>query len=109
MQLCGLWKDAVTHDVVQKMMFLDMCFNEVLRINPPAGRFVFVTVYVVHTQPFNSPFSGTIRVSQYQKKHLPTHTYEEEEGFAQTTRSALSQWRLLGQHTTKVGRMADSN
>jgi len=31
-------------------------------------------------------------VSQYQKKHSPTHTHEEEEeGFAQTTRSALSQ------------------
>jgi len=31
-------------------------------------------------------------VSWYQKKHSPTHTHEEEEdGFAQTTRSALSQ------------------
>ena len=39
----------------------------------------------IHTKPFNSPLSGTTRVSQYQKKHSPTHTYEEEEeGFAQT-------------------------
>jgi len=35
--------------------------------------------------------SGTTWVSQYQKKHSPTHTHEEEEGFAQATRSALSQ------------------
>ena len=34
--------------------------------------------------------SGTTWVSQYQKKHSPTHTHEEE-GFAQATRSALSQ------------------
>jgi len=32
---------------------------------------------------------------QYQKKHSPTHTHEEEEGFTQTTRSALSQRGLL--------------
>ena len=35
--------------------------------------------------------SGTTWVSRYQKKHSPTHTHEEEEGFAQATRSALSQ------------------
>jgi len=37
------------------------------------------------------------RVSRYQKKHSPTHTHEEEEeeGFTQTTRSALSQRGLL--------------
>jgi len=38
-----------------------------------------------HTQPFNGPLSRTARVSRYQKKHSPTHTYEEEEEFAQTT------------------------
>jgi len=38
-----------------------------------------------HTQPFNSPLSGTTRVSQCQKKPSPIHTgEEEEEGFAQT-------------------------
>ena len=49
------------------------------------------------TQPFNGPLFGTTRVSQYQKKHSPTHTCdeEEEEGFAQTARSALSQGGLL--------------
>ena len=50
----------------------------------------------VHTQPFNGPLSGTTRVSRYQKKHSPTHAYEEEEeGFAQTTSPALSQRGLL--------------
>jgi len=44
---------------------------------------------------FNDPLSVTTRVSRYQKKHLPTHTREEEEGFAQITRSALSQRGLL--------------
>jgi len=49
-----------------------------------------------HTQPFNSPLSRTAQVSRYQKKHSPTHTHEEEEeGFAQLTRSALSQRGLL--------------
>jgi len=58
-------------------------------------------------------------VGWYQKKHTPTRTHEEEEeGFAQTTRSigplhsALSQRRLLNQlsqHTNKVGRMAGSD
>jgi len=34
-------------------------------------------------QPFNGPLSGTTRVSQYQNKHSPTRTHEEdEEGFA---------------------------
>ena len=28
-----------------------------------------------HTQPLNSPLSGTTRVGQYQKKHSPTHTH----------------------------------
>jgi len=31
-------QDAVTHDVVKKMPYLDMCFSEVLRLHPPAGR-----------------------------------------------------------------------
>jgi len=31
--------------------------------------------------------SGTTRVSLYQKKHSPTHTCQEEEGFTPTTRS----------------------
>ena len=48
-----------------------------------------------HTQPFNSPLSGTTWVSRYQKKRSPTHPCEEEEGFAQTTRSALNQRGLL--------------
>jgi len=35
-------------------------------------------------------------VSQYQKQHSPAHTHEEEEeGFAQTTRTTLSQRGLL--------------
>ena len=34
-------------------------------------------------------------MSQYQKKPAPTHTHEEEEGLAQTTKSALSQRGLL--------------
>jgi len=43
---------------------------------------------------FNGPLSGTTRVSRYQNS--PTHTHEEEEeGFAQKTRSALSQRGLL--------------
>jgi len=37
----------------------------------------------------------TTQVSRYQKKHSPTHTHEEEEGFIQTTRSALSLKGLL--------------
>ena len=51
--------------------------------------------WYTHTQPFNSPSSETTLVSQ--KKHSPTHTHEEEEeeGFAQTVRSALSQLGLL--------------
>ena len=44
--LCCLCKDTVTHDVVQKMQYLDMCFSEVLRINPPAGRCVLVSIQV---------------------------------------------------------------
>ena len=34
-----------------------------------------------HTPAFNCPLSGT---AWYEKKHSPTHTHEEEEGFAQT-------------------------
>ena len=30
-----------------------------------------------HTQPFNSLWSGTTRVGQYQKKHSPTHTHPD--------------------------------
>jgi len=34
-------------------------------------------------QPFNGPLFGTTWVSQYQNKHSPTRTHEEdEEGFA---------------------------
>ena len=48
-----------------------------------------------HTQLFNGPLSGTNRVCQYQKKHSPTHTHEEEEQvFAKTTRSSLT-WELI--------------
>jgi len=85
------------------------------------------------TQPFNGPLSVTTRVGWYQKKHLPTHAHEEEEeeGFAQTTRSSLSQRGFLDPvksayrrvkilesvlilyvsnfSTTKVGGMAGSN
>jgi len=32
-----------------------------------------------HTQPFNSPLSGTNRVGQYQKKHSPTHTHPDHQ------------------------------
>jgi len=28
-----------------------------------------------HTQPFNSPLSGTTRIGRYKKKHSPTHTH----------------------------------
>jgi len=50
----------------------------------------------LHTRPYSSPLSGTTRVSRYQKKHSPTHSREEEEeAFAQTIRSALSQRVLL--------------
>jgi len=50
----------------------------------------------LHTRPYSNPLSGTTRVSRYQKKHSPTHSHEEEEeAFAQTTRSALSQRVLL--------------
>ena len=38
-----------------------------------------------YTQPFNGRLSGTTWASRYQKKHSPTHTHEEEEGFAQTS------------------------
>ena len=48
-----------------------------------------------HTQPSNGRLSGTTQVSQYQKKRSPTHAHEEEEGFAQATKSALSQQGLL--------------
>ena len=34
-------------------------------------------------------------MSQYRKKHSPTHTHEEEEGFTQTAKSAFSQRGLL--------------
>jgi len=49
-------------------------------------------ITLAHTQPFNSPLSGTTWVSQYQKKHSPTHTCEKKKkDLAQTTRFALSQ------------------
>jgi len=40
------------------------------------------------------PHTHTHPLELYQKKHLPTHTHDEE-GFAQTTRCALSQRGLL--------------
>jgi len=36
--------------------------------------------------------SGTTRVSRYQKKPSPTHTHEEEAGFAQTMRPTAWEW-----------------
>jgi len=33
------------------------------------------------TQPFNSLWSGTTRVGQYQKKHSPTHTHPDRRTF----------------------------
>jgi len=30
-----------------------------------------------HTQPFNSPLSGTTRVGGYQKNHSPTHIHPD--------------------------------
>jgi len=42
-----------------------------------------------HThKQFNGPLSGTTHVGRYQKKHSPTHTHEEEEGFTQTKYTA---------------------
>ena len=32
-----------------------------------------------HTQPFNSPLSGTTRVGRYQEKHSPTHTHPDHQ------------------------------
>jgi len=32
-----------------------------------------------HTQPFNSPLSGTNRVGQYQKKHSPNYTHPDNQ------------------------------
>ena len=53
----------------------------------------------IHTQPCNGLLSGINRVSQYQKKHSPTHAHKEEEDNTETqrqiTRSALSQQGLL--------------
>ena len=42
-----------------------------------------------NTSPYthNRPLSRTAQVSWYQKRHSPTHTHQEEEAFAQTTRS----------------------
>jgi len=39
-----VFQGVVTHDLVKKMQYLDMCFSEVLRLNAPAGRSVFVSV-----------------------------------------------------------------
>ena len=51
---------------------------------------------LLHTQLFDGLLSRTTRVSRYQKKHSPTHNHEEEEeGFAQTTMSALSHRGLI--------------
>jgi len=46
-----------------------------------------------HTQLFNGPLSGTTLVSQYLKKHSPTHTHEEEEASsALSLRGLLQRW-----------------
>jgi len=45
-----------------------------------------------HTNTHTQLFNRTTQVSQYQKKHSPTHTHKEE-GFAQTTRSIA--WELI--------------
>jgi len=56
----------------------------------------FMSIVLVSTHTHMALLSGTTRLSRYQKKHLPTHTREEEEeGFVQTTRSALSQQGFL--------------
>jgi len=34
---------------------------------------------ITYTQLFNSRLSGTTWVSQYQKKHLPTHTHPDHQ------------------------------
>jgi len=70
-----------------------------------------------HTQPFNSPSSGTTRVSRYQKKPLSTHTREEKKDSHRQQgplcgRSSLLQWGLLDQikpASTKVGWLIGSN
>jgi len=66
---------------------------------------------IIHTerQPFNMPF-----VWDYPGETVPEETFtheEEEEGFAQTTRSALSQRRLPDpiKPAYKVGQMTSSN
>jgi len=54
-----------------------------------------------HTHTFNSPVSGIIRASWYQKKHSPTHTHEEkkdshrQQGPRYPLYGAFSQWGLL--------------
>jgi len=38
---------------------------------------VLVRTTQTHTQPFNSPWSGTTRVGRYQNKHSPSHTHPD--------------------------------
>ena len=47
----------------------------------------------MHIQLFNGPLSVTTWGGWYQKEHTPTHTHEQEEGFAQTTTSTA--WELI--------------
>ena len=68
--------------------------------------------------PDKGPINGcvlsrTTWVSWYQKEHSPTHTHEKEEGFAQTTRCALSQgWlsdRIKPAYNQSAGWLAQIN
>jgi len=70
--------------------------NNNTEINTKICNITKLTHTHTHTQPFNGPLSGTTRVSRYQKKPSPTHTNEEEEGFAQTTRSIAGSSSLFG-------------
>ena len=62
-------------------------------VNYFLGAYVML-MWHTHTRSFNGPLSMTAWVSRYQKKHSPIRKQsheEEEKGFVQTTRSALSQ------------------
>ena len=88
MVIC-LGRDADLHMAQLMPLTLTVsCFSKI-----PIG-FTFwyrITRVVPDKGPLNGcVLSRTTRVCQYQNKHSPTHTHEEEEkGFAQTTRSAL--------------------
>ena len=47
----------------------------------------------IHTQMLKGPLSGTTWLSQYQKKHSPTHTHEQV--FSQTSRSTACELILV--------------